>query len=76
MAFTKVEYRGLDAGHVGIKTAGGMIGVGFTMLNFIGAGNTFAVSPDGTTVDISIAGGCGGSSSEVLKQTFTVTATQ
>jgi len=76
MAFTKVEYRGLDAGHVGIKTAGGMIGVGFTMLNFIGAGNTFAISPDGTTVDISIAGGGGGGSSEVLKQTFTVTATQ
>ena len=76
MAFTKVEYRGLDAGHVGIKTAGGMIGVGFTMLNFIGAGNTFAISPDGTTVDISIAGGGGGSSSEVLKQTFTVTSTQ
>ena len=75
MAFTKVEYRGLDAGHVGIKTAGGMIGVGFTMLNFVGAGNTFAVSPDGTTVDISIAGG-GGSSSEVLKQTFVVTSTQ
>lgn len=75
MAFTKVEYRGLDAGHVGIKTAGGMIGVGFTMLNFIGAGNTFAISPDGTTVDISIAGG-GGSSSEVLKQTFVVTSTQ
>jgi len=52
-----------------------MIGVGFTMLNFIGAGNTFAISPDGTTVDISIAGG-GGSSSEVLKQTFVVTSTQ
>ena len=76
MAFTKVEYRGLDAGHVGIKTAGGLIGVGFTMLNFIGAGNTFAVSSDGTTVDISIAGGGGGSSSEILKETFTVTATQ
>ena len=77
MAFTKVEYRGLDAGHVGIKTAGGMIGVGFTMLNFIGAGNTFAVSPDGTTVDISIAGGGGGGSSEeIYKELFNVTSTQ
>ena len=78
MAFTKVEYRGLDAGHVGIKTAGGLIGVGFTMLNFIGAGNTFAISPDGTTVDISIAGGGGGgvSSEEIYKELFTVTSTQ
>ena len=78
MAFTKVEYRGLDAGHVGIKTAGGLIGVGFTMLNFIGAGNTFAVSPDGTTVDISIAGGGGGggSSEEIYKELFNVTSTQ
>ena len=75
MSFTKVEYRGLDAGHVGIKTAGGMIGVGFTMLNFVGAGNTFAVSADGTTVDISIAGG-GGSNSEILKETFNVSGTQ
>ena len=33
---------------------------GITQLNFIGAGNTFAVS--GTTVDISIAGGGGGGS--------------
>jgi len=75
MSFTKVEYRGLDAGHVGIKTAGGMIGVGFTMLNFVGAGNTFAVSADGTTVDISIAGG-GGGGSEILKETFDVVSTQ
>ena len=34
--------------------------VGISTLNFIGAGNTFAVS--GTTVDISIAGGGGGGS--------------
>jgi len=43
---------------VGIKTSGGTIGFGFTTLNFIGSGNTFAVN--GTTVDISIAGGGGG----------------
>ena len=47
---------------VGIKTAGGVIGYGFTTLNFIGTGNTFATS--GTTVDISIAGGGGGGVSE------------
>tara|TARA_A100001234_G_scaffold209674_1_gene208733 strand:- start:421 stop:762 length:342 start_codon:yes stop_codon:yes gene_type:complete len=58
MAFTKIESRGLDAGHVGVMTAGGIVGVGFTMLNFIGAGNTFAVHD--TRLDISIAGGGGG----------------
>ena len=46
---------------VGIKTSGSVIGYGFTMLNFVGSGNTFAVN--GTTVDISIAGGGGGSAS-------------
>ena len=75
MSFTKVEYRGLEVGKVGIKTSTGVIAVGATMLNFVGAGNTFAVSPDGTTVDISIAGG-GGSSSEILKETFNVSGTQ
>ena len=73
MSFTKVESRGLDAGHVGVMTAGGIIGTGFTMLNFIGAGNTFAVHD--TRIDISIAGG-GGTGSEVLKETFNVSGTQ
>ena len=45
---------------VGIRTAGGVIGYGFTTLNFIGTGNTFATS--GNTVDISIAGGGSGGS--------------
>jgi hypothetical protein len=45
---------------VGIRTTGAIVGYGFTILNFIGAGNTFAV--DGKTVDISIAGGGGGGS--------------
>ena len=48
---------------VGIKTTGGTIGFGFTTLNFIGSGNTFAVN--GTTVDISIAGGGGGGSASI-----------
>ena len=74
MSFTKVESRGLDAGHVGVMTAGGIVGTGFTMLNFIGAGNTFAVHD--TRIDISIAGGGGGGGSEILKETFNVSATQ
>ena len=74
MSFTKVEYRGLEVGKVGISSAGGLIGVGATMLNFVGAGNTFAVSADGTTVDISIAGG--GGAGEILKETFNVSGTQ
>jgi len=42
---------------IGIQSAGTAIGVGITQLNFIGTGNTFAVN--GTTVNISIAGGSG-----------------
>ena len=72
MSFTKVESRGLDAGHVGVMTAGGLVGTGFTMLNFIGAGNTFAVHD--TRIDISIAGG--GGAGEILKETFNVTSNQ
>ena len=56
---TKVGSSGLEAGHIGIRTAGGFVGTGFTILNFIGVGNTFAVHND--QVDISIAGGGGGS---------------
>ena len=74
MSFTKVEYRGLEVGKVGIGTTGGIVAIGATMLNFVGAGNTFAVSPDGTTVDISIAGG--GGAGEILKETFNVASTQ
>jgi len=43
---------------VGIQSGGVQIGAGITQLNFIGTGNTFAVS--GTTVDISISGGNAG----------------
>ena len=58
---TATQFQGGGVG-VGIKTTGGVIGYGFTTLNFIGTGNTFATS--GTTVDISIAGGGGGGVSE------------
>jgi len=43
---------------VGIQSAGIFVGTGVTTLNFVGAGNTFAIN--GTSVDISIAGGGGG----------------
>ena len=42
---------------VGISSAGVSIGSSITELNFVGTGNTFAVS--GTAVDVSIAGGGG-----------------
>jgi len=42
---------------VGIQSGGIVIGTGITALNFIGAGNTFAVN--GKTIDISIEGGGG-----------------
>ena len=59
---TATQFQGGGVG-VGIKTTGGVIGYGFTTLNFIGSGNTFATS--GNTVDISIAGGGGGGGSEL-----------
>ena len=46
------------ASQVGIQSGGVQIGAGITQLNFVGTGNTFAVN--GTTVDISIQGGGGG----------------
>ena len=48
---------------IGIQSASTQIGVGITQLNFVGTGNTFAVN--GTTVDISIAGGDGGANVSV-----------
>ena len=45
------------ASQVGIQSGGVQIGAGITQLNFIGVGNTFAVN--GTTVNVSIAGGAG-----------------
>lgn len=53
---TSVEGRLISG--VGIQSAGTVIGTGITTLNFVGTGNTFAVS--GSTVNISIAGGAGG----------------
>lgn len=42
---------------VGIQSSGNLIGYGATILNFVGAGNTFNVNGD--TIDISIEGGGG-----------------
>ena len=62
---------------VGINsTSSYTVGTGVTMLNFVGAGNTFLYNPTTRTVDISIAGGGGGGSGEIDKQTFNVTANQ
>ena len=43
---------------IGIQSGGVQIGAGITQLNFIGIGNTIVV--DGSTVDISIQSGAGG----------------
>jgi len=48
---------GITGASVGIQSAGTLIGTA-TTLNFIGAGNTFAVN--GNVIDVSIAGGGGG----------------
>ena len=57
---------GIDA--IGIQSGGVNIADGvITALNFIGAGNTFALN--GTVVDISIAGGGGGGISNVVEDT-------
>ena len=57
------------ASQIGIQSAGTQIGAGITQLNFVGTGNTFAVN--GTTVDISIAGGGGGTGAGGTWSTYT-----
>ena len=47
-------------GGIGIGSTQGIVGYGFTTLNFIGAGNTFKVREAGEVIDISIQGGGGG----------------
>jgi len=57
---------------VGIQSAGNVIGYGFTTLNFVGSGNTFAIS--GSRVDISISGGGGGGTEvDTIVQTTSAT---
>lgn len=58
---------------IGISSAGTVIGAGITQLNFVGAGNTFAVT--GNTMDVSISGGAmgGGSNRVFFENDITVT---
>jgi hypothetical protein len=57
VSFSGTLYQGgsVFASGIGIQSAGTSIGTGVTTLNFIGAGNTFAIN--GGIVDISITGG-------------------
>ena len=48
----------VGSSQIGIQSGGVQIGAGITQLNFIGIGNTIVV--DGSTVDISIQSGAGG----------------
>lgn len=57
---------------VGINSLGTSVGTGVTILNFIGAGNTFYYNSATNTVNISIAGG----GAIVAKQSFTITSAQ
>jgi len=51
---------------IGIQSAGSIVGSGATTLNFIGAGNTFAYNAGTKTLNISIAGGGGVSTTGIL----------
>ena len=57
--------------NIGIQSAGVNVTTGvITALNFIGSGNTFAYDSSSKTIDISIAGGGGGSGiSSVVEDT-------
>lgn len=49
----------------GIQSGGQTIGAGATVLNFVGAGNTFAYNAVTNTIDITIASSSGGGGGEV-----------
>ena len=58
MSLSKARQLAKDLGTVGISSAGTNIASTVANINFVGAGNTFAVN--GTTVDVSIESGGGG----------------
>ena len=60
----------LDARGVGISSGGTSLGIGITILDFVGTGNTFVVS--GGTATISIEGGGGGGAGGVAGITTAV----
>ena len=57
MSLSKARQLAKDLGTVGISSGGTNIASTVANINFVGAGNTFAVN--GTTVDVSIEGGGG-----------------
>ena len=64
MSVSKARQLAKDLGTVGISSAGTNIASTVANINFVGAGNTFAVN--GTTVDVSIEGGGGTKAGEAI----------
>ena len=54
MSLSKARQLAQDLGTVGISSGGTSVATTVANINFVGAGNTFAVN--GTTVDVSIEG--------------------
>ena len=65
MSLSKARQLAQDLGTVGISSGGTNIASTVANINFVGAGNTFAVN--GTTVDVSIEGGGGTKAGEAIK---------
>ena len=64
MSLSKARQLAQDLGTVGISSGGVSIASTIANINFVGAGNTFAVN--GTTVDVTIEGGGGTSAGEAI----------
>ena len=64
MSVSKARQLAQDLGTVGISSGGTNIASTVANINFVGAGNTFAVN--GTTVDVSIEGGGGTKAGEAI----------
>jgi hypothetical protein len=64
MSLSKARQLAKDLGTVGISSSGTTIASTIANINFVGAGNTFAVN--GTTVDVSIEGGGGTRAGEAI----------
>ena len=64
MSLSKARQLAKDLGTVGISSGGVSIALTIANINFVGAGNTFAVN--GTTVDVSIEGGGGTKAGEAI----------
>ena len=64
MSLSKARQLAKDLGTVGISSGGTSIASTVANINFVGAGNTFAVN--GTTVDVSIEGGGGTKAGEAI----------